>query len=513
MGILLVIKVFGFVEKQVLAYFFGTGFQIDAYFVTFGILIVFWDCIRDLIGPSFLPVLVETKENQTEAQGWKLISILLNLLAIILLSLSFLCVIFAPSLVHFIAPGFKGEQFQVAVNLIRIMFAGAAFFGIEILTFQVLNSYHRFVLAVLGDFSFKVLGLLGLVTLYHSLGIYGLGVGILVGSLVAPLIHLAGLWRKRYLYQPTLDLSFGPFRKVISLMLPLVAGLFFTQGRRIIDNAFASTLAVGSVSALTFAYRLIDFPFVAIAEPLAVVLFPFFSDLAVKQSKTNSPSLRGKRMGESELVETLMVALKMIFLIFIPLSIGLFTLRVPIIQLLFERGHFDANSTQMTVLPLTFYAWGMTSNALEAVLLRFYYALSDTKTPILLEVIAVLFHVTLVYFLIGPLQHGGIALAFTLSKTLKVSLLYALLKGKVVNLQFYNLLGFLAKLGLAGIAMGASIYFYHDWVKVLLDLSHLLGRGILVSSAGMVGLLTFFGMVLLLRVREVGTLVHLLRPH
>jgi len=497
MGILLVIKVFGFVEKQVLAYFFGTGFQIDAYFVTFGILIGFWDCVRDLVGPAFLPVLVETKEKYTEAEGWKLISLVLNLLAIILFSLSLLCVIFAPSLVHLVAPGFEGERFRVAVNLARIMFAGAAFFGIEILTFLVLNSYRRFILPVLGDFSFKVLGLMGLIALYRPLGIYGLGIGILIGSLVAPLVHLLGLWKKRHLYQATLDTRFRPFRKVISLMPPLMIGLFFIQGRRLIDNAFASTLAVGSVASLTFAYRLIDFPFVAIAEPLAVVLFPFFSDLAVRHSR-------------EELAETLRTALKTILLVFIPLSIGLFMLRLPIIQLLFERGQFDASSTQMTVLPLTYYALGMTSYALEVVLLKFYYSLSDTRTPILLEAIAFTFHIALVYFLIGPLAHGGIALAFTLSKTTKVLLLYALLKKKVGNLQFYNLLGFLGKLGLAGAAMGASIYFYHDWARALLDLSHLIGRGILVGSSGMIGLMTFLIMVLLLRVQEVGVLVNLL---
>lgn len=503
MLILLVIKVFGFVEKQVLAYFFGTSFQIDAYFITFGILIAFWDCIRDLVGPSFLPVLVETRGKSTEAEGWKLISILLNFLAILLFGLSLLCILFAPSLVHLIAPGFKGEQLRVAINLTRIMFVGAAFFGIEILTFQVLNSYHRFILAVLGDFSFKVLGLLGLISLYHSFGIYGLGIGILVGSLVAPLIHFLGLWKKKHFYQATLDISFAPFRQMVIRMLPLVAGIIFTQGRRIVDSAFASTLAVGSVSALTFSYRLIDFPFVAIAEPLAVVLFPFFSDLAVKHGK------EGQNV-ESELVETLLTAVKTILLIFIPLSIGLFMLRIPIIQLLFERGHFDAASTQITVLPLTYYALGMTAYALEALLLRFYYSLSDTRTPTVLEGITFALHVILIYLLIGPLQHGGIALAFTLSRTTKVLFLYLLLKKKVADLQVYNLLQFLARLGLAGLTMSVSIYFYHDWVKALLDLSHIAGRGILVGSAGIVGLTTFVVAVLLLKVREVGILISFL---
>ena len=160
------------------------------------------------------------------------------------------------------------------------MLTGWAFFAIGILTGLTLNSYKRFLLAVADDVVFKVAGFLGLVLLVRYVGIYGLAWGIALGSWVAPVLHLIGLRKRLPLYTPTINFKLEPLRKMVRLMGPLVIGTTCIESRRVIDNIFASKLRIGSVSALAFGYKLIEFAYVALVESLAVVVLPYFSDMA-----------------------------------------------------------------------------------------------------------------------------------------------------------------------------------------------------------------------------------------
>jgi len=246
--------------------------------------------------------------------------------------------------------------------------------------------------------------------------------GIALGSWIAPFVHLIGLRKQLPFYKRRIDLKLEPLQKMFRLIVPLIVGTTCIESRRLIDNFFASKLRVGSVTALAYGYKLIEFAYVAIAEPLAVVVLPYFSDLAIQKE-------------HEKLTETLMTTLRTVILIFTPLGVCLFALRYPVVRLLFERGEFDTISTQLTVTALTYYSPGIISFAVDVILLRFFFSMSDTKTPAIMEIFTITMHVGIIYMLSNTMAHGSIALAFTLSKTIKVLVLYGLLKKKIDDIQ------------------------------------------------------------------------------
>ena len=547
------IKVLGFIEKQVLAYYFGTGYQGDAYFVGFGLMITFWDFLSGLMAPSFLPTLIEYRTKAGETKSWEFVSTVLNLMSAVFLLIIGVALLLTPQAVRIAAPGFVSQaslseteyqkliaqfpdvehaldhevlqydrntiyidivriseeqreklgeeafgalghyatrRFMLAVGLTRLMLTGGAFFAIGILTGLTLNSYKRFILAVMDDVVFKVSGFLGLILLARYIGIYGLVWGIALGSWVAPFIHLIGLRKHLPFYKPVIQLKLAPVRKMFRLMLPLVVGTACIESRRLIDNFFASKLRVGSVTAVAYGYKLIEFAYVAIAEPLAVVVLPYFSDLAIQKD-------------HSKLCDTLLTTIRTVILLFTPMGVCLFMLRYPVVRFLFERGEFDETSTQLTVAALTYYALGIVSFAVEIILVRAYFSMSDTLTPAIVEVVTITSHIGIIAALIGEMEQGSIALAFTLSKTMKVLILYGLLKRKLDDIHYPDMMWFLGKIAIAVGVMIALMAGYQGWFVSQFGPTAFFSQALLIGTNGAFGAVIFFTIIFVLKVREI----------
>ena len=489
-AILTGIKVLGFVEKQVLAYYFGTGYELDAYFAGFTLMVVFWDILRGLLAPSYLPTLIAYRSQAGEAKSWEFTATVINLMSLIFIVVIGISLVFSTQLVKLVAPGFEGERLKIAIGLTRLMLSGAGFFALALITGFTLNSYKRFLLAITDDIVFKITGLVGLVLLVRYVGIYGLAWGIALGSWLAPCIHLIGLRKYLRFYTPRIDFRLAPLKKMFRLMLPLFAGTLCVEGRRLIDNWFASFMKIGSISALSFGYKLIEFAYKSLAIPLATVVLPYFSDLALQKD-------------HAKLNETLMITLRTVALAFTPLAVCLFSLRVPVVRLLFERGEFDTASTQLTVIALTFYALGLVSFALDLILMRAYYSLSDTLTPSIMEVLILALHVGIIFLLRGSLAHGSIALAFSLSKTVKVLMLFLWLPKRQVDIQAAQNLRFLGKLGLAALLMHSTMAVYNGGFTSLLDTSSFLLQALLIASSGLIGAAVFLMLTFVLQIQEI----------
>ncbi len=495
------IKILGFVEKQVLAFYFGTdyqtGYQVDAYFAAFTVLSVFWDILRGLLEPSYLPPLMAYRARVGDAQSWAFTSTALNLLGLACVPLTIGALILTPQIVALVTPGFVGARLRMTIGLTRLMLTGWGFFALAIITSFTLNSYKRFYLAVVDDIVFKVSGFVGLILLVRYTGIYGIAWGIALGGWLAPVIHLIGMRKQLRFYTPTISLRLEPVRQMFRLMLPLLAGTVCIEGRRLVDNFFASRFPIGRLTALTFGYKLIEFTYAGVAKPLAAVVLPYFSELAQDRQ-------------HEQLNTVLMTTLRTVVLIFTPLAACLFCLREPVVRLLFERGAFDAASTELTVAALTFYALGLVSFALDIILLRAYYSLTDTLTPSILEVLTLALHTGLIVALSGRLGHGSIALAFTVAKTVKVLVLFGGLARKNIDLQLPRNLWFGGKIALAALSMAAGINGYGEMATWLNGNSFGAQAG-LIASSGVLGLGIFVSVTWLLQVEEMHVILRFLR--
>lgn len=488
-SVLLGIKVIGFFEKLLLAKFFGTSYQVDAYVMSFSLMIIFWDFLRGILEPSYLPTLIEYREQAGEEKSWEFTSTVLNLMTIVFTLLIGLGVVFTPQLVALLARGFEGERLQTAIGLTRLMLTGAGFFAVAIVTGFTLNSYKRFLLAVADDVVFKVSGFLGLLLLARYIGIYGLGLGIAMGSWLAPAIHLIGLRRYFPWYKLTINLRQAPVRKMFRLMTPLFAGTACIESRRLVDNFFASFLREGSLAALDYSYRLIEFTYAFLAKPLATVVLPYFSELSQQQD-------------HGKLTTSVQVTLNAVLLVFTPMAVCLFALKEPVIKMLFERDAFDAVSTQLTVTALTYYAFGLVSFALEMILTRAYFSVCDTLTPTIIEVVTIITHLTTILMLRNTLGHGSIALAFTLSKTVKALLLYGLLRRQLPELKLTEMGWLVGKIALAASVMLVGVNGCRVWLSALFSISSFISQAFVIVVSGGCGVIIFFSLTAVFKVQE-----------
>jgi putative peptidoglycan lipid II flippase len=483
------VKLLGFIEKLVLAYFFGTGMEVDAYLIAFSIPFTVFILVREMIEPAFLPTFMACIENEGEKAGWKLFSVVFNVLLILLGVVTVAGIIGAPGLVSVFAPGFEGLKRTLTVQLTRAVMPAGLFLGLSALTYITLNSYKRFAVPAFGDLLFKgcIIGVL--LIAFRILGIYGLALGMGIGALARLGTHAVGLWRKRRLSQASLDVRYPPVTQMGRLMLPLVAGIAFSQLSAIIDNMFASTLETGSVSALAYAKKLVEMPVVILPYAVGVVIFPFFTELAIAKDK-------------EKLFEMFMHALKLMTLIFFPLAVGMIALRQPIVAVLFQRGAFDVHSCEITSSGLLYYSLGLVGFAVEVILVQFYFSMSDTKTPIAIGIGCVILNILITIILIRPLAHCGIALALSISKTVKIIILYGLLKRKYGNLRLGEPFYFFVKTAIAVAAMGITVAYMNSYLAVM-DISSLGGRLLGLLAATAAGILVFAAALWGMRLKEI----------
>ncbi|MGI6550960.1 MAG: murein biosynthesis integral membrane protein MurJ, partial [Syntrophomonadales bacterium] len=204
-----------------------------------------------------------------------------------------------------------------------------------------------------------------------------------------------------------------------------------------------------------------------------------------------------------ELGNTMVFGLNLVGLFTIPAAVGLFVLSSPIVRVLFERGAFDATSTQMTAFALQFFVFGLFAQGAYNVINRTYYALQDTKTPVKISITVVILNLIFSLILIRYLQHGGLALANSLAATVNMVLAYWLLRPRLPELPEKKLFINLGKIVVASVAMGVGVYFLDVFLAAYLDMSYLKGQLIhLVACMGF-GVAVYGVLVILLRVEEV----------
>jgi putative peptidoglycan lipid II flippase len=201
-------------------------------------------------------------------------------------------------------------------------------------------------------------------------------------------------------------------------MAPAVLGASVYQISNLVDTLLASLLPEGSVSYLYYADRLVQFPLGVFAIALATAVLPSLSRQAALE---DTEGLR----------TSFLYAMNLVFFITIPATLGLMVLREPIVQLLFERGAFDRQTTVMTAEALLYYAVGLWAVSGGRILTSTFYSLQDTETPVKIAVLSLLTKIALSVLLMGPMRHGGLALATSLASGVNLLLLMGALKKRL----------------------------------------------------------------------------------
>jgi putative peptidoglycan lipid II flippase len=387
-----------------------------------------------------------------------------------------------------IAPGFSAAQQATTVRLLRILLLSPIIFGVSGIVMGILNAHQHFLLPALAPSVYNLAIIGGALLLSSRMGVMSLAVGAVVGSLLHLLVQVPGLLRFGARYSPVLDLRNPDVREVGRLMAPRVLGMAVVQLNFVINNSLASRMGVGAVSAINYAWLLMLLPQGVFAQAVGTAAFPTFADQVA----------RGQLR---ELRAALAGTLRAVLFLSLPSTVGLLVLGRPLISLLFERGAFQASSTEAVAWALAFYALGLAWHALLEIVARAFYALHDTLTPVWVGGVAVAINVGLslllppVFEATGWPPHGGLALANTVATVVEVTLLLVLIRRRLGGLEGRRTFATAAKSTLAALVMGGLLW---GWVG---QFSHL-GAPLLSAAGILLGALVYLLASLLLRIEE-----------
>jgi len=442
-------RILGLAREMVIGQQFGTSSELDAYLAAFRLPDILFQLVAGgALGSAFIPTFSGYLARGDERGAWRLASAVINLVFVLLSALALLAAAFAPLLVaKVVAPGFDPAKRALTAQLMRLMLLSPVIFSVSGIVMGVLNSYQHFLLPALAPIGYNLSIIGAALFLSPSLGIHSLAVGVVVGSLLHLAVQVPGLIRRGMGYSPILNLGDPGVREVGRLMAPRVLGLAVVQLNFLVNTILASGLADGSLAALNFAWLLMLLPQGIFAQALATAAFPTFSELVAKRQVAE---MRG----------TLSATLRAILYLAVPASVGLFALRYPIVQLLFQRGAFKESSTEAVVWALQFYALGLFAHAAVEILTRAFYALHDTLTPVLIGGGAMSINVVLSLILIRPLAHGGLALANSMATILEMVGLLLVIRKRLEGFEGGRLLDFTLRTVLAAGLMGFGVSWF-----------------------------------------------------
>jgi putative peptidoglycan lipid II flippase len=453
-------RLLGWIRLLVIGSQFGASADLDAYFAAFRIPdAIFQLVVAGALSAALIPVFSSYRARDDEREAWHLASSVINLVLIALAAFSLVMAILAPWVVPIIAPGFDAATTEQTIRLTRIMLLSPVFVGMGAVVSGLLNSYGRFGVPALAPLVYNLAIIAAAVVLAPTLGVEGLAVGVVAGSFLHLAIQLPQLRKLAGHYDLTIGLGHPGVRKVAWLMGPRLLGLAAGQVNFIVSTILASNLGVGAVTAYNYAYQLSQIPVGVLGVSVAVALFPTFS--------------RDAALGRiGEIRRQLSTSLRLLIFLAAPLMAATIVLARPIAAVFFQYGLFSNAATERTAGALVFFSFGLAGHIVVHVLTRAFYAMHDTRVPVLWAVIAVAINVPLMAILSGPMGVEGLALALSISATLEVIGLAWALRRRIDSIDEVRVLrsAFRSALAalLAGFAMFGGLAAAKVWVPDLL---------------------------------------------
>ena len=433
-------RLLGWVRLLVIGSQFGASRELDAYFAAFRIPdAIFQLVVAGALSAALIPVFSGYRAREQEKEAWRLASSVINLVVIALAGLSLIMAIFAPVLVPIVAPGFDAPTTELTIRMTRVMLLSPVLIGMGAVVSGILNSYERFAVPALAPLAYNLAIILAAIVLAPIMGVEGLAVGVAVGSLAHLAIQLPALGRVGQRYDLTIGLGHPGVRQVLKLMGPRTLGLAAGQLNFIVSTVLASGLPEGSLTAYNYAFQLSQIPVGVLGVSVAVALFPTLSrDAALGRV----PEIRRQVAG----------SLRILIFLAAPLTAALIVLAGPITSVFFQYGLFTERSAERTAGALVFFAIGLTGHIVVHVLTRAFYAMQDTRTPVLWAIIAVAINVPLMVWLVGPMGVEGLALALSISALLEVVGLLWALRRRIESVEEGPVLRSAGRSAVAGVA-------------------------------------------------------------
>jgi putative peptidoglycan lipid II flippase len=379
------------------------------------------------------------------------------------------------------------------------MFPYIFFIGLVALSMGILNALGHFAAPALAPvlLNLAMIGSVLLLSSHLAKPSMALAIGVIIGGALQLALQIPFLVRRGFHLLVRGPLYHAAIKRIALLMTPAVFGAAVYQINIFVGTILASLLPEGSVSYLYYADRLVQFPLGVFAIALATAVLPSLSKHAV------ASDMEGLRSSFS-------YALRLVFFVTIPAMIGLIILREPIVRLLFQRGAFDPATTRLTAEALLYYAVGLWAFSGVRIVVSAFYALQDTKTPVKIAVISLIVNIFLSILLMGPMRHGGLALATSVASAVNLILLIIALRKRLGRIGAHNILRSVVNSTVCAAVMGGVIWLVGLWAAPRCGKSTWYLLAWVLGSVG-AGSILYGASAFLLRSRELGAVVDMVR--
>ena len=486
-------RILGLIRDFIIAKLFGANELTDAFLVAFRIPNFFRRLFAEgAFSQAFLPILADTKANQTDEEVQLVINHIATKLLSVLMVVTLIAIVIAPLIIFLFAWGFyfKADvmQFQLASDMLRITFPYLLLISLTALSGSILNTYDNFIIPAFTPVLLNISLILSAIFLSNFLHtpIMALAWGVLIGGLVQLAFQIPFLRKIKRLPK----LQFGNHKVFSTLkkrMLPALFGVSVSQINLLVDTMIASTLIAGSVSWLYYSDRLLELPLALIGIALATVALAKLSNYHARKDTEN-------------FTNTIDKALLYSILLGIPACIGLVLLSEELIITLFQYEAFDALSAKKTSLSLQAYGSGLMAFIAIKIFAPIFLSRGDTKTPVKAGVVAMVSNIVLNLILVQYYDHVGLAAATSISALINAAILYFFLIQQSIfkfHITFYKML---LKVIFAVIIMAMYIYYFDSSIGLYLE-SSLIERAMLISKTITISVVIYFLTLYLLGVR------------
>jgi putative peptidoglycan lipid II flippase len=459
-------QIIGLIRNILIAGAFDAGAALDPYLAANRVSETLFNLVAGgALSSAFIPVFTGFLVKDDRKSAWKLASGVGNLVALTMSVLALIAALFAPQIVrYFLASGFADDpaREQLTIHLLRIMLPSAVLFGVSGLLMGILNAHQSFFIPALAPSMYSLGIIIGVLFFAPSLGVDGLARGVLLGASLHLLIQIPSLLKlKGRVYFPDLGLENQAVREVLRLMGPRILGVAVVQINFWVNTWLASWMMKGSVTTLSYGFALMLMALAMIAQSIATAAMPTFSAQVARNQ------IEGMRA-------SLAATLRGVIFLAVPATVGLILLREPIVKMLYQRGEFTQQYAQMTAWALLWFAAGLVGHSMLEILSRAFYALHDTKTPVVVGAIAMGLNIVFsfgfaaLFSTIGWMPLGGLALANSLATALEAAVLFIIMRRRLNGIGGTSIAkGFIVAAITSGM-MGLVLLF---WLRASADLN------------------------------------------
>lgn len=491
----------GLIRDRLLVQNFDTA-QAAIFFAAFRLPdLLFQILIFGSLSVAFIPVFTEIMHKKGETEAFKFASSILNLSLLMFGIVALISIVFVGPLNSLLVPGFSGTQKVLTDQTTRIILLAQLILVVGTFFFGIAHTYQRFIVPALAPIFYNLGIIFGILFIAPIFGITGLGLGVIIGAILHALVQIPLVRSLGFRYNFSFDFFNSGVKEVVKLMSVRNIGLIAEQANETVGVALASLLSYSSVTLLTFATHLFAVPIGLFGVTIAQAALPVLSKEYAKNDLASFKS-------------TLLTTMHQILFLTLPAAAILIVLRIPVVRLTFGADQFSWDDTVLTGRTVAFFAIGLTAQSVALLLVRGFYAMKDTKTPVIVSLISISLNIVLsVLFVLGfQLGVGSIGLAFSISIIIGTIMLTYFLSRKLNGFSNSDLVTPAVKMLVAAAAAAFALYIPMKALdQLVFDTTRTVNLIMLTGIASSFGLAVYVLLVWLLEVRELTTFTELIK--